>query len=286
MSEVTTTKRKGMTHLQDMKPAEFIELALHIKNDLKGKLKGIPVALKVDGLGARFGVTKSGVKFFEGSRTGPIFTPKAFSTFASGRGEQDPIKLARAAHYDDIYDHLMKSRALNTLPDDSKVVCEIFYNPMGEVEEDGITFVSVKYDKSKLGSLMTIVPHAVLVASSGEPHPDETAIIKKLVKESTSQIKIVTASLKMGTIDVGGMLDPIESINPEIVKSLKHADKEAKANAIAVIQGIKNQLADYILKHPAILGKRMLGPEMEGLVLGLNNTSYKITTQKFKDSKK
>ena len=286
MSDVTSTKRKTMVHLQDMKPAEFIELAKNIKHQLKGKLKGLPVALKVDGLGARFGVTKSGVKFFEGSRTGPIFTPKAFSSFAAGRGEQDPVKLERASHYDDIYDHLMKSKVLNHLPDDTKVVCEIFYNPMGDVEEDGITFVTVKYDKTKLGKLMTIVPHAVLVASSGEPHPESAAIIKKLLSQSTNDIKIITADLRMGTIDVSGIIDPIDSINPEIAKSLKHADKQAKANALAVIQGIKNQLAEYILDHPAIAGKGMLGPEIEGLVLTLNNTNYKITTQKFKDSKK
>ena len=286
--EVAATKRQDMIHFQKMKPLEFVEFALQVKNEFKGKLTNLKSAMKVDGLGARFGRSEQGLPFFEGSRTGPIFQPNAFTNYAKSRGSNDEIML-RAGHYDDIWEIITKSKQMKVVPPGAKVICEIFYNPMATIHEDGITFVTVKYDKSKLGSLMSIVPFAVVDAKTGQPHPGEAKILKDLFKTSDDKIKVIDSSLKMGTIDFHGLIDPIATLTPEMlskVKSLKHADKEDKANTLAVIQGVKDGMADYILHHPEIYDKFKLGPEIEGLVLTINNREYKITTQKFKDSKK
>ena len=144
--EVVASKRKSLMHLQGMKPIEFIEWVKGLQDDFGGVLDDLEVTLKVDGLGARFGKDKNGKFFFEGSRTGPIFEPKAFSTHAKSKGSKPEI-VERAGHYDDMFDTLMSSAVVKVLPEDTKVVCEIFYNPMGIGNSKEIVFVSVKYDK-------------------------------------------------------------------------------------------------------------------------------------------
>lgn len=286
--EAVATKRQNMLHLQKMKDEEFIEFVRKVKNEMGGKLADVKVSLKVDGAGARFGKDANGKVFFEGSRTGPIYEPKSFSTHAKSKGYEGEM-LARAGHYDDIFDIVTKSDFIKTLPNNTKVVCELFYNPMGEMSDDGIKFVTVKYDKKKLGKVMTIVPFSVLVASTGQKHAYSSEIIKSLYKQSDEDIKFIDPSLTTsGQIDISAFVDPILSLNQHslnILKSRKAEDKAAKENIKTLIQNVKNALADYILKHESILDKFKLGPDIEGLVLNIDGQDVKVTTPEFKASK-
>ncbi len=285
---VAATARQGMVHLQKMKDAEYVEFVQHLKKTVDGKLTDVEVSLKVDGGGGRFGLDASGRPFFEGSRTGPIFEPKAFSTHAKSKGSAADV-VARAEHYDDMWEVVTTSKFIKTLPKDSKVICELFYNPMADITDAGVKFVSITYDKSKLGSLMTIIPFSVVVASTGEPHPDSDKIITSLLKQSSADIKIVSPKLKLnGSIDISTHIDPVLSLDKqslEVLSSRKKADAEAKEVVRALIQKSKDAVAEYILKHPSIVGKDMLGPDIEGLVLDLNGRQYKVTTAEFKQSK-
>ena len=289
LEEVASSKRKSLMHLQAMKPVEFIEWVHSLHNDFGGILSDLEVTLKVDGLGARFGKDADGRFFFEGSRTGPIFEPKAFSKHAKDKGSKEEI-VARAGHYDDMFDLLKSSAIVKGLPENTKVVCEIFYNPMGVDHNEQISFVSVKYDKSKLGKIMTIVPIDVLTASSGEKHPEARQIIQDLYGIKTSNgIKVVNPELKVGKIDIRAKTRSILKMGePEIqiLKSLKAVDKPAKAALVAAIQTAKNELAEYLLDHPSIEGKDKLGKDIEGLVFKAGDQPVKVTTQEFKDSKK
>lgn len=286
--EAVATKRQNMLHLQKMKDEEFIEFVRKVKNEMGGKLADVKVSLKVDGAGARFGKDANGKVFFEGSRTGPIYEPKSFSTHAKSKGYEGEM-LVRAGHYDDIFDIVTKSDFIKTLPNNTKVVCELFYNPMGEMSDDGIKFVTVKYDKKKLGKVMTIVPFSVLVASTGQKHAYSSEIIKSLYKQSDEDIKFIDPSLTTsGQIDISAFVDPILSLNQHslnILKSRKAEDKAAKENIKTLIQNVKNALADYILKHESILDKFKLGPDIEGLVLNIDGQDVKVTTPEFKASK-
>lgn len=283
--EVATSTRQNMLHLQKMKDEEFIEFILDVKNAMGGKLKNIGVSLKVDGAGARFGKDANGRPFFEGSRTGPIFEPKAFSTHAKSKGASEEVIL-RAGHYDDVWDIVTSSDFVKMLPNNTKVVCELFYNPMGEVTEDGIKFVNVSYDKAKLGNVMTIVPFKVLVASTGQEHADSDKIIDKLHAMSNKDIKFIDPNLKTsGDINVQAFIDPIASLNAqalEKLKSRKAEDKSAKENIKQIIQNVKDALAEYILNHESILDKFKLGSDIEGLVLNINGRMVKVTTPEFK----
>lgn len=285
---VEASTRQNMLHLQKMKDEEFIEFVRKIKNEMNGKLAGLKVSLKVDGGGGRFGKDANGRPFFEGSRTGPIFEPKAFSTHAKGKGYEGEA-LLRAGHYDDMFDIITKSAFVKSLPNNTKVICEIMYNPMAEISDDGVKFVTVKYDKNKLGKTMTIVPFKVVVASTGQEHAQSAKIMKDLFAHSNDDIKFIDPSLKTtSAIDISAFVDPILSLNAqslEILRSRKASDKAAKENVKALIQKVKDSLADYILKHENIIDKFKLGKDIEGLVLNINGQDVKVTTAEFKASK-
>ncbi len=288
IEDVVASKRKSMMHLQSMKPVEFVQWVKSIDADLGGILTNLNVTLKVDGLGARFGKDKNGRLFFEGSRTGPIFEPKSFSNHAKSKGSSDEI-VARAAHYDDMFDLLKGSSFVKSLPADTKVICEIFYNPMATEKDGKLTFVTVQYDKSKLGKVMTIVPIDVLSASTGEPHPNAASIIQGLYKASGSDLKVVNPELTADKIDVRAKIKSILKFGERelsVIKSLKAADKPEKALLIKAIDDAKNDLAQHLLDHPGIVGKDKLGKDIEGLVFSINGQPVKVTTQEFKDSKK
>ncbi len=287
-SEVVATNRIGMVHLQKMKDVEFIEFVKSVKTQMQGKLKNLKASLKVDGGGYKFGKDAAGQAFVEGSRTGPITSPGAFSKHAISKGAQGQV-LLRAYHYDDLYDIVTKAEFMKVIPNDCKIIGEVLYNPMAELIDDGIKFVSVVYDKSKLGELMTVVPFKVVVASTGQEHPDSEQIIAALHKQSTAKIKFVDHRLAViDDVDISAIVDPILSLNDrsvQVLNSRLKSDKAEKDSIKSLIQTVKDQVAEYILAHPSIVGKFKLGPNIEGLVLNIDGKDYKVTTQQFKDNK-
>jgi hypothetical protein len=286
--DVVPTKRQGIMHLQKMNDIEFVQFVRSLKTELQGKLTDVQMNLKVDGLGARFGKDTNGRPFFESSHSGPIFQGGMFSRHAESRGFTGE-KLERARHYDNIFHTVVNSSFVEALPEDSKVVCEIMYNPLAEVTETGIKFVTVTYDRRALGKLMTIVPFEVIKSSTGEPHPASEKIIDMLLKQSTSTIKFIDSKLiQDNEIDVNAVIDPILSINDRmlaVLQSRKSADKEEKLQIRAFLQTVKDELADYLLSHPGIIGKDRMGKDIEGIVVKPKNfNSFKVTTPDFKSA--
>jgi hypothetical protein len=282
---IAATKRKDMMHLEKMKPLEFLALAREIMSKNKGILKDVKFSLKVDGAGIRFGKDASGKFFFETSRSGPIQKKNAFSEYASTNPRAD---LERAKHYDAMFDQIEASNIWKWLPNDTKVIAEVLYNPMAEVIEDKIKFVSVLYDKSKLGSLMTIIPFAIVSASESAPVKDEKKLLAQLLKKGDSKIKIETAALPSRSLNVETIVKPALALGDDveqILTSRKAADKEKKLLYNIVIQDVKDQLAKQILSLD-LEGIDKFGKEIEGLVLDFGNRQMKVTTQTFKDSKK
>jgi len=288
LESVAQTKRQNITHLEQMKPVEFAKFARQILARAGGKLKDVPVFLKVDGFGARFGRDANGKFFFETSRSGSIQSSGAFSAYNRDRGVTDDVLIKRAKHYDDVYEKLKSSPIWYHLPIDSKVTCEILYNPMATLTDDGLKFVSVRYDKNKLGEVMTVVPFAVIRASSGESLKDADAILKAMEALSNKEIKVVNPELGSIDLNVSATLKPMSLFTDEmieILQSRKRADKEKKIEYEAIIQEVKNSLAKQILNFP-VKEKDKLGDEIEGFVIRLGDKQYKITTQDFKNSKK
>lgn len=287
--EVAASPRQGIEHLSKMNDIQFIEFAKSIQKDLKGKIDTIPVTLKVDGLGARFGKDVNGTPFFESSSSGPIFKPGSFSAFAQGAGH-DGERLARAQHYDELFDLITGSEFIKKLPNDTKVFCEIMYNPMAEQTERGLKFVTVSYDKKLLGNKVSIVPHYVQKASDNSQHPQSEKIKEWLLTQSTPDIKFIDDRLNYEeALDVSGTIDPVLSLNDQsiaVLQSRKAADKEEKAKIKAAIQAVKTALADQILNNPKLVDKYKLGQDIEGIILHRPDAPrLKITTGDFQQSK-
>lgn len=283
--EVASSKRKSMVHFEDLKDLDFVKFVTKIHSEMSGKLKDVFIQLKVDGTGARFGKDKTGRAFFESSHSGPIFNAKEFSKFAISRQSSDDTIL-RARHFDDMFDVITQSSLIKKLPNDTKISCEILYYPMADLTDQGIVFTHIAYDVSKVGSLMTIIPFNVTIASSGLPHPDSDNLIKQLISQSTNEIKIIDPVLSIkGDIDLTAFIDPILSLNQralDVLNSRKNADKEAKDNYKQIIKTVKQDIANYILNHQNIVGKYIIGDTIEGLVLEINGQLVKITTPHFR----
>ncbi len=286
--EVVVTARKSMIHLQNMKPEIFIGWLKKVKKEAGGVISDYNISLKCDGLGYRFGRNESGKIFVEGSRTGPIFDSGAFSNFAKSNNRPDDV-IIRAMHYDDMLELFKRADFMKSLPNDTKVICEILYNPLASEEANSLTFVSVKYDKSKLGSLISIVLIDILYASTGLKREDNEKIMEDLYKQSNNEIKIINPKLKMNNIDVNGIIDTVATLDDSVIpllKSRKAVDKEAKENILNIIQKAKDELTDHLLKHPGIEDKFKLGPEIEGIVVDIPDIgTYKIVDPVFKISK-
>jgi hypothetical protein len=289
---VMSSRRQGITHFQQMKPEEFVYWMRSVR-EKHGVLKDIKAVMKVDGLGARFGKDAHGRTFFEGSRSGPVFDSNAFSAFARAKTD-DAVVIERATHYDRMFEIIKTAPLIEELPDDSKIVCEIFYTPMSKEHlNGGVIFVHVAYDRRKLGTEVTILPYTVLVSSTGEEHPEKNQILEAIYAKSNDRIKILNPNLTFNPIDVAMFAEQASAINDDalaLVKSRKSCDREARLSMIDRIQKIKDALADYLLGHPGIEGKFRLGPEIEGVVLHIPQTNgvipFKITTPEFKASLK
>ena len=295
-TSVATMKRQGLTHLTQMKPEAFLTWLETVKNEASGLLgkQNVKAALKIDGLGAKVGKSKSGQVFFEGSRTGPQFEPGAFSAYAKAKGS-DEVVIQRSMHYDDILSHFKQNKKLmDLIPNNTKVYCELFYVPMAELADDtGVQFVTVKYDRKKIGSLMTISIYDVLDAETNQKHPDAEEIKKTLIeKGSTSEVKIVSADLDfVGEIDINAEIDLVDNLiknkdeTLRIVSSRKGEDRVTKQNVLQLIDAAKRKLSDKVLFNSSICGQDRFCDiaSSEGVVLHLpkNLGSVKVINPKF-----
>ena len=276
-----------MVHLQQMKPLEFLQWARSVKSNFHGKLSNVPISLKVDGLGFRYGKDALGKPFVESSRSGPVSKLGSFTEYTKAKTD-DAISLERSKHYDDILELFLKSNFIKALPNNTKVICEVLYNPMAELTDSGIKFVTINYDKSKLGKIMTVVVFGVVESSSGMPIDDVERILNSQLNCSNDHVKILRPNL--GTLDLDistslSGLDLLDRNTEEILQSRKAIDKSLKAKVIAALDQMKEEIADYIINHRD-LNWGILGGEMEGVVVTIADRQVKVTTDKFKEQKR
>jgi peptidoglycan hydrolase-like protein with peptidoglycan-binding domain len=277
--------RQGIKHLYnrlpdgrissaEMKDADFLEIAKEISNN-GGTLDGLPISLKVDGAGIRFGKDQSGRPFFMTSKvTTPLYQDDVgyFTSFGQERG-QDAEQLARTKNYDNALSLITGSKFIQTLPSDTIVQAEMMYNPMAEKTDQGLKFVSIPYDPAKLGGEMTLVPFVFKQYSTGEDRPDADKIKKRLLAASDSKIKIVTNQLEQKGINVSKIINPILELDPK-----------DKANKPAFDKA-KQELSSAIIDSPKLAGKDALGDNMEGIVVNMpNGQMFKVTSSQMKSA--
>jgi lysozyme len=285
IAEKPNYARQGIKHLYnrlpdgrvssaEMKDADFLEIAKEISNN-GGTLDGLPISLKVDGAGIRFGKDQSGRPFFMTSKvTTPLYQDDVgyFTSFGQERG-QDPEQLARTKNYDNALALITGSKFIQTLPADTIVQAEMMYNPMAQKTDQGLKFVNIPYDPAKLGGEMTLVPFVFKQYSTGEDRPDADKIKKRLLAASDSKIKIVTNQLQQKGINVSKIINPILDLDPK-----------DKANKPAFDKA-KQELSSAIIDNPKLAGKDALGDNMEGIVVNMpNGQMFKVTSSQMKSA--
>jgi hypothetical protein len=135
--------RKGMPHLRDLKPADFLDLIDEMQAEGgRFKLQNIPLNVKVDGFGGRFGKNAEGQPFMATSRTEPRYKA-GFVDYHKQKGTTDPDILGRAENFDKLFNEMMAAikvvdGALG--PDflvNRQVTCEVLFLPFATQTEEG-----------------------------------------------------------------------------------------------------------------------------------------------------
>lgn len=290
LTEVAASKREGIVHLEKLKPLDFIETLLQWKNEFGTILtrEALDLRLKVDGAGFRIGKDENGKFFVESSRSGPIFNSSGFSSYVKKNGGEGE-KLQRAYLYDDIFRTLEQSKLAEAIPTNVKIVCEMMFNPMGQDLGKTIRFVTIEYDKAKLGSKMTVVLFDAVNSTTGKDIPAK-ALFEKLVQASSTEIKVLGNKLGFDSLDIGyvvsDVMKAIESF-PDykmLLKSRKAVDQLRKQMLADIIAKARSMLVSSV-NNMKIVGRDMLGPEDEGLVLNIGGRFYKIQSDAYKRSK-
>ena len=280
--------RKGVQHIysrlpdgrassMEMKDADFIKLCQEIAQ-LGGTFDEVPINLKVDGAGIRFGRDQKGQPFFMTSRVDrPIYAEDQgfFSKYAKEQG-QNQEQQARARNYDQALKIITDSDFIKKLPVNTLVQAEMLYRPMAQQTEDGLKFVNISYDSKELGKVMTLVPFAFKRFSTGtELDAQQSAEIKKqLTDASTSDVKIINNQLEHSGLDVKKIVDPVVDLDPK--NRVANKDK---------LDAARENLSQTILTSPKLRGKNVLGNTMEGIIVNMpSGQVFKVTSPQMKQA--
>ena len=286
--------RKGMPHLHDLKPIDFLDLLDEI-HDGNGrfKLENIPLNVKVDGFGGRFGKDAKGRPFMGTSRTEPRYQA-GFVKYHQEKGTTDPEILGRAQLFDQLFNEMMNAVKLvdsKLGPDfliNKQVTCEVLYLPFAtETPEGKLKFVGIQYDKLPAGVQLALVPFRVVDADTGNDLSNSNEFIKELlsVGRAGSVMFIDNSLTQKEGLDVTALVPPLENL--EQFKSML-ADKSAgslqrKRDVAAALEPVKAALEQAIIKDPNIIGKDLLGKDYEGIVINSRLGPIKVTSQEQRD---
>jgi hypothetical protein len=291
--DVVQSKRKGIVHLEKMKDLDFLDLLDELRDEVTGKitLDNVPMTVKIDGFGSRFGKAEDGRPFYETSRAGPKFGPGNFLKYHQEKGTQDTEILRRASLFDDLQNKIMDlikvvdKRLGKDFLKDIKVHVEVLYLPFASEQEDGrLKFVGIAYDRLPEGVELALVPLFAEISSTGAQHPKSVQIVQKLRSLGiVGETMFIDNSLtQQGNIDVTGMIPPMENL--DTLKNMILSNKrDAKKEASEVLQPIKDALSKFVIEHPDLLGKDILGKDYEGIILNTSKGPVKITSPEQKD---
>jgi hypothetical protein len=297
-AEVKAQLRKGMPHLRDLKPADFLDLLDEI-HDGNGsfKLADIPLNVKVDGFGGRFGKNADGQPFMGTSRTEPRYEA-GFVKYHQQKGTTDPAILGRAALFDDLFNDTMEAIKLvdqQLGPEflvNKQVTCEVLFAPFAtETPEGKLKFVGIEYDKLPQGVELVLVPYRIVDATTGEDIPDTNEALRAMT-ELGSQGSVMFLSNRLVQkegLDVTAIIPPLENL--EELKKIVSATAGKRDRASLTLRReveeklkpVQIALEKAIDEDPNIVGKDMLGQDYEGIVINSRLGPIKVTSQQQKD---
>ena len=283
--------RKGMPHLKDLKSADFLDLLdeLHQGNG-QFKLKNIPLNVKVDGFGGRFGKNAEGKPFMGTSRTEPRYKA-GFLDYHKQKGTQDPEILGRAQLFDNLFEEMMNAVKLvdsKLGPDflvNKQVTCEVLFLPFAtETDEGKLKFVGIHYDQLPEGVQLALVPFRVVEGDTGEDLPNSAEFIKELtgLGKQGSVMFIDNSLTQNEALDVTAIVPPLENIE-QFKAMLASRKRDQAAEVKAALEPVKLALEKAIIEDPNIVGKDLLGKDYEGIVINSRMGPIKVTSQEQRD---
>ena len=290
--------RKGMPHLRDLKPADFLDLVDELQSEGgRFKLQNIPLNVKIDGFGGRFGKNAEGKPFMGTSRTEPRYLA-GFVDYHKQKGTTDPEILGRAANFDKLFDETMAAIKLvdsKLGPDflvDKQVTCEVLFLPFATKTDEGkLKFVGIEYDNLPQGVDLVMVPFRVVEASTGEEVPDQDAVVQQIAElGQTGNVMFMSNRLtqKEG-LDVTEIINPLENLDAlkQIVSDTAgkrdRASLQLRREVEEKLKPVQIALEKAIDEDPNIVGKDNLGQDYEGIVINSRLGPIKVTSQKQKD---
>ena len=289
--------RKGMPHLHDLKAADFLDLLDEI-HDGNGrfKLENIPLNVKVDGFGGRFGKNKEGKPFMGTSRTEPRYEA-SFVKYHQQKGTTDPEILGRAQMFDDLFAEMMNAIKLvdsKLGPDfliNKQVTCEVLFLPFAQETDDGkLKFVGIHYDKLPEGVQLALVPFHAVEADTGEPVEDPKFIDDLLGVGNQGSVMFINNRLTqkegLDVTEIINVLDNIDELKQIVSDTHGKRDRaslELKKQVEEKLKPIKEKLEQAIISDPNIIGKDMLGKDYEGIVINSRLGPIKVTSQEQRD---
>jgi len=290
--------RKGMPHLRDLKPADFLDLVDELQ-DSGGRfvLQNIPLNVKIDGFGGRFGKDAEGKPFMGTSRTEPKYKA-GFLDYHKQKGTTDPEVLGRAANFDKLFNEMMTAikmvdSALG--PDflvDRQVTCEVLFLPFAtKTESGGLKFVGIEYDQIPEGIDLVLVPFRIVEGGTGEEIPDGDAAVQQIAElgQSDNVMFMSNRLVQKQGLDVTEIVNVLDNIDElkDIVSGTAGKRDRASADLRQQIEEklkpVQIALEKAIDEDPNIVGKDKLGTEYEGIVINSRLGPIKVTSQKQKD---
>lgn len=289
------TRKVFISHLDKMKPLEFLALVGKFEDEYGGVLsrEKLSITEKIDGSALRVGQDKNGRPFIESSTSASMFKVGDFVARDLSKGYSGTV----GRKFDKLLGEFQKDKKFQSVlskynsGNGIKVIGEILYPPMAlEDLEDTIKFIRIRYDKKKLGSDWTFVPFSV-IDDDGNQYQNSEEIRKAIFAISTDKRKYVPPTLNIDTdIDISVEIKDIQqkvlakykNID-ELLTSRKHADRELK-------EKIKDELAVYqkalAAKIISYVKGGLFGKDFEGLVIKLpDGDILKVVSDVFKAGK-
>ncbi len=290
--------RKGMPHLRDLKPADFLDLVDELKSEGgKFKLENIPLNVKIDGFGGRFGKNADGQPFMGTSRTEPKYKA-GFADYHKQKGTTDPEILGRAANFDKLFNEIMDAiKVVDSKlgPDflvDKQVTCEVLFLPFATQTEEGkLKFVGIEYDQLPQGVDLVLVPYNIVEGSTGTPIPNGDEIVQQIAElgQSGNVMFMSNRLVQDEGLDVTEIINPLDNLEElkQIVSDTAgkrdRASIQLRREVEEKLKPVQIALEKAIDEDPNIVGKDKLGQEYEGIVINSRLGPIKVTSQRQKD---
>jgi ribosomal protein S13 len=290
--------RKGMPHLRDLKPADFLDLVDEMRSEGgRFKLQNIPLNVKIDGFGGRFGKNADGKPFMGTSNTEPRYQA-GFVAYHQQKGTTDPEILGRAANFDKLFNEVMNaikavdSRLGADFLVDKQVTCEVLFLPFATKTDEGrLKFVGIEYDQLPKGVDLVLVPFRVVEASTGEELPNADEIVSALAELGhNGSVAFMSNKLAqkeaLDVTEIINVLDNVDELKSIVSSTAGKRDKaslQLRREVEEKLKPVQIELERAIDEDPNIVGKDLLGQDYEGIVINSRLGPVKVTSQKQKD---